>query len=186
MRSPWCWLLALAVLSGCNDAPWQDQLAEPGFVPRPDLALAGPGPGSELYDPTRLALAKNGKLYVADRRLKRVFEGQFKADVLTIEEAFVIPGTPGGVETVGTLLIVSNRTAPSVDVYNTNGKWVYSIGDPGEVSDPKELAADAEADRLFVLDGKLRVIKVFQLSTGAWLADISRPGTTGFDLTQPL
>jgi len=186
MRRPLHVLISVTVLSACAAEPERGPPAEPVFVARPDLQRVAAGPAVELYDPTRLALARNGKLYVVDRRLCRVFEGQFKGDVLAIEEAFVIPGTPGGIETIGSLLVVGNRTAASVDVYGPNGKWIRSIGGPGTVSDPKEMAADAEADRLFVLDGKLRVIKVFEFSTGTWLADISQPGRNDFDLQQPM
>jgi hypothetical protein len=175
----------MAVLGGCDDAPPRDRLAEPEFVAPPDLAKVSASPVG-LDDPTRLALAENGKLYVVDRRLSRVLEVQAKNDELRIGEALAVPGTPGGIEAVGSRLVVGNRSTHSVDVYGPSGKWLYSIGGPGAVSDPREMAADAEADRIFVLDGAERVIKVFQFSTGTRLADISQPGIGGFDLVQPM
>ncbi|MFQ5747758.1 MAG: NHL repeat-containing protein [Gemmatimonadota bacterium] len=86
----------------------------------------------------------------------------------------------------GGLLLVGNAETGTVDVYRAaSGKWLRALGGPGAVNDPTDIAVDASAGTVFVLDGRGARVLVFDLASGALVRTISGPGLAASDLQAP-
>ncbi|MFQ6098516.1 MAG: hypothetical protein ACE5O2_12390 [Armatimonadota bacterium] len=149
-----------------------------------DALPVAPG---EMESPVRIAVGKKGRLFVSDFFLRVVFELEAGADGARVERALAIPGRPLGVAWAGgNRLIVGNASTQSVDVYRAkNGKWLYSLGGPGAVKDPTDIAVDRRRRLAFVLDGYAQTVRVFALRDGSPLHTISAPGPGDHYLQHP-
>lgn len=156
------------------------------------LGLIGPEPpvvgryvGIDLVSPTRMAVAKNGKLLISDNKLGLIVT----VDPVTLKVlgGFRVAnsGRPLAVGSFGKRIYVGNETLGRVEVYSTEGKLQGTLG--GEdftVGKPTDLVIDEELKLLFVVDGKAKDVKVFSLDTsdralaGRFLYSISEAGMT--------
>jgi DNA-binding beta-propeller fold protein YncE len=131
-----------------------------------------------MQSPVRIAQGKKGRLYVSDYLTETIIELEAGPGAVYAAAAFTVPGKPLAVAWArGNRLLVGNSTTKSVDVYQaTSGRWLYSLGGQGSVSDPSDIAIDAKRKYAFVVDGDAGVVKVFDLKRGFLVRTISGPG----------
>ncbi len=180
-------LLASILLGACRDNSADEvPTGGPQFSTgtQPGLMQVAPG---ELQSPVRIAMGKNGTFFVSDFLSHAIVEFEAGSGTAQVVAAYVVPGRPLGVAWAnGNRLIVGNSTTQTVDVYRTsNGKWLYSLGGPGAVADPSDIAVDTAKDLVFALDGTAGTVKVFDLKDGTYLYSISSPGAGDAYLQNP-
>ncbi len=129
---------------------------EPQFSKPADPALL------VLRSPARLVLTPSGRLLVSD---------YYRGTVLLVdpgslqpEAGFSVDGEALAVGLWGGRIFVGNATTKTVEAYGANGRWRYSFGGgPGAVEDPTDLAIDRDLGLVFVVDGRKKQVKVFDV-----------------------
>lgn len=179
--------LTFLVVAACHDPREAD--TPTGDLPvlsgrQPNLVEVSP---SGFVSPVRITSGKRGTFYVSDFVAQAIVEVEADAGGATMVTAFSVPGRPLGVAwTMGSRLLVGNASTRSVDVYrSSNGRWLYSLGGSGTISDPTDIAVDSQANLAFVLDGEAATVKVFALRDGRALHTISGPGPGEVFLQNP-
>lgn len=182
-------LLLLSILLGaCRDYTADDApTGGPQFSTgaQPGLIQVTP---EALQSPVRIAKGKPGTFFVSDFLSSAIVEFEAGSGTAQMVTAYAVPGRPLGVAWAsGNRLLVGNSTTQTVDVYRTsNGKWLYSLGGPGAVADPSDIAIDTAKELVFVLDGTATTAKVFDLKDGTHLYSISGPGPGDLYLQNPV
>lgn len=116
-----------------------------------------------MQSPVRLACGPKGLLVVTDYNARAVFTVNH-ADLKTVD-AFAVPGRPTGIAWASGKIFVGNETTGTVEVYNPSGQWLYDLGGAkGLVRQPNDIAVDKKSRRVFVVDGRDKVVKVFDMS----------------------
>lgn len=126
---------------------------EPDFPPLPGLVLQAP---------VRLQLTHEKRLLVSDYAARAVF----LVDPASRQAVggFRVEGRPLAVGWWGRRVFVGNATTRTVDVFDHRGAYQYSFGNgPGAVGDPKDLAIDDTLGLVFVVDGRSKVVRVFNV-----------------------
>lgn len=129
---------------------------EPQFSKAIDPALL------TLRSPARLASTPSGRLLVSD-----YYQGAVQVvdpQTLQPEAALEVNGRVLAVGLWGGRTFVGNATTKTVEVYGASGRLRYSFGGgAGAVSDPSDLAIDSDLGLVFVVDGKAKLVKVFEV-----------------------
>jgi DNA-binding beta-propeller fold protein YncE len=121
----------------------------------------------------RIALAPKGKLLVSDYQLGLILT--FNRKSLKLVRGFAIKGKPLGVAAGRRVIYVGNDSTKRVEVYNKKGKWKYDLGTPDDlIFQPTDIAVDKSRRRVFVVDGRKKIVRVFS-TEGRALYDI--PGS---------
>lgn len=156
------------------------------------VVVQGNGTGTEpasLTSPARIA-AGGSLISVTDYQAQSVFI--FNKSGMQIMYSFPVAGTPLAVGKAGDLLYVGNETNGSVEVYDLFGNWQFDLGGAkGLIQQPRDLAIDAGAGRVFVVDGASRSVKVYSLDGTAQsaivdAARIVNPTAVALDTTNQL
>lgn len=179
MRLSVPFLVLLLLLSGSDSASAQ---LEPA---RPHIGTQQPAP-LLLRSPVRAAVTPTGELLVTDYALRRVCV--VAADGRLVEQSFRVQGLPTAIGVLGSRIFVGNELDRRVDVYTRTGEWLGVLGGPGtEVGDPRDLAVDEDLQRVFVVDGLAREVKVFDATTltGSLLATLGQPGSQSHEFQNP-
>lgn len=168
-------------MAACQDDP------APAAPVVPSTQLIQTSVPTGAMSPVRIAQGPSKILFVSDFRNRVVYELRAAKGAVTHKRTLAIPGSPLGVAWARQRLFVGNVTTHTVDVYRSTGKWedvdgaqdrwLYTLGGPGTVTDPSDIATDAGANLVFVLDAQQRVVKVFDLLDGTLLRTISGPGS---------
>jgi DNA-binding beta-propeller fold protein YncE len=174
--SPASRALTVVLLAVTAPAALPQQLsARPGVAERPTLE-----------QPVRAALAPGGRVLVTDYTLKQVCT--LAEDGRTIVDSFDVPGLPTALGVLGDRVFVGNEATRRVEIYALDGQPLGTLGGPDVVvEDPRDLAIDEAAQRLYVVDGLAREVKVFDLATpqGTLVAAIGGPGSTSVEFQHP-
>ena len=146
--------------------------------------LGAEDPGSQPSDwmvkPYGIAVAPDGRLYVADTAARRVFA--FDPDSKTV--SFV--GENGGghltkpigvaVDDRGTVF-VADGTLKRVFGYGPKGELLIAIGHDGELASPSGLAVDRVNKRVYVADATKHQVLSYSTEDGKPLRTIGRRGS---------
>ena len=114
-----------------------------------------------LRSPIRLALIPGNDVLVSDYQSGLILI--LKGKNLRIVNGFAVAGNPLGVEYAKGVIYVGNETTHRVEAYNRAGKRLRRYGFSVPVEKPTDMAADIEANSLFVVDGIGKTVKVFSL-----------------------
>jgi DNA-binding beta-propeller fold protein YncE len=118
----------------------------------------------------RIAFASRGRLLVSDYQLGMILT--VKRRSLKVMRGFRIEGKPLAVAAGKRVIYVGNDSTKRVEVYSRKGKWRHDLGPPGDlVLQPTDIAVDRRNRRVFVVDGRKKVVRVFG-TDGAALYDI--------------
>lgn len=116
----------------------------------------------KLISPTRLAFGADGNLLVTDYRLNMVLLVNKKNN--EVMRWFEVQGKPLGIAYAKGRIYVGNATAKRIDVYNVGGKQFRKSGTfKKSIGSPTDMAVDAEANLLFVVDGSAKQVEIFDL-----------------------
>lgn len=145
-------------------------------------ALFGEETPLALLKPYGVAVNREGTIYVTDVAKLFVFDRKNSRVFLIGEEA----GTgklriPIGVSVSSDgRIYVADTAADRVFMYNSTGRLLGLIGQPGEFSGPSGLAIDEKRGRLYIADAKKHFVKVYTLDGKTVLSTLGdRGGETG-------
>jgi DNA-binding beta-propeller fold protein YncE len=115
-------------------------------------ALSGVADAQTMTNPTRLALLPSGDLAVTDIRqfMVMIWDPHRSRVVRSIP----IQGKPLGIAWGWGKMFVGNDSSDTVEVYNAGGRLMYTLGDPGQISRPSDIAIDPKAGLVFVTDAQ--------------------------------
>ncbi len=181
-RTALAFVLALAVMgAGCSDSKRE----------QPAAAAAPPSaPPLRIDNVRRIAEGPAGQLLVSDRRGWIVAVDK---DSLQPVWGFQLPneGAPFGVAAWNQLVFVGNTETKNVEVYRMGGSgggsttlsFEYNLGGTaagatGTLQNPISIAIDQKAQRVFVLDGDEKKVKIYE-STGAFVGAFEPRDSTG-------
>lgn len=98
---------------------------------------------------------------------------------------FAVMGAPLAVAQAYDRVYVGNETTGSIEVHDLSGRFLFILGGiPGAVSSPSDIAVDVVKYRLFVVDGRRKNVKAFDLD-GNLLAVITGPASGAGHLVNP-
>ena len=174
--------LAAAVITLAASGGWMRP--PPASMTESNVTSVPLEPVPRMASPTRVAADGSGALVVSDYRNRAVYVVD-PASLATLR-SFRIDGRPTGVAELGGIVFVGNETAQRVEMYTALGDKIGAIGGV-KVGDPTDMAIDASAALLFVVDGGADEVKVFDLGApgGPLVGAIGGPGDTAFDLQNP-
>lgn len=125
----------------------------------------GSGEIPVMVSPARMAM-NGGSLFVSDCRTKNIYI--MLRDDLSVGGFFRVEGTPLAVGIARNRVYVGNEATGSVEVYSLPGiRLSYLGGAGGLIKRPSDLAVDQQADRIFVVDGFDKNVKVYDLNGAA-------------------
>lgn len=160
-------VVGLLALAGClADVPpvTRDDLPAGGTPggsgPAPQFGMPLGADALVLRSPVRVARTGSGWLLVTDARQQAVF--RVDPASLQPDQALAIEGTPLAIGMAGDRIFVGNTTRRTVEVFNHLGQPAGALGGVGGVGYPSDLAVDADAGLVFVVDGLARDVKVFE------------------------
>jgi len=170
--------LVLAVTSGLTRPP-------PTSIGGQNVTARPLDPVPRMSSPTRVAVDGSGALVVSDYQSRAVYVID-PASLATLR-SFRVDGRPTGVAELGGIVFVGNETARQVEMYTAWGERIGALGGGVKVDAPTDMAVDAAAALLFVVDGGADEVKVFDLGTpgGPLVGTIGGPGLTALDLQNP-
>lgn len=114
----------------------------------------------QMFSPMRLDFGPDGNLLVSDYRLGMVLTVDGKTNEVT--RFFVVEGKPLGIAYLKGHIYVGNATAGRVDIFNVAGMQFKKNGSfRTAVENPTDIAVDARTNRIFVVDGAAKHVKVF-------------------------
>jgi DNA-binding beta-propeller fold protein YncE len=150
---------------------------EHGFFARVWRLLAGAGDSEQLYRPFAVALAKDGRLAVADpgRRAVHLYDPR-REDYRRITSGLVYPVA---VVFVGETLIVADADKRVLRAWNREGDPVPLPVKAPELQRPSGLAVDEARKLLFVADSAAHVVNVLPLGGGEGRVLGGRGGDAG-------
>lgn len=155
-------LLLCLSLGAAAGYPWAEARAQADKLALPTA--------DQLRSPMRIAFASKGKLLVSDYQLGMILTVKRKS--LKVVRGFRIEGKPLAVAAGRRVIYVGNDSTKRVEVYSRKGKLRYDLGPPGDlVLQPTDIAVDRRNRRVFVVDGRKKVVRVFS-TDGAALYDI--------------
>ncbi len=166
-------IAATLVLGGCDwgeSGQPNDDIA--GLPAHPTFKKAPPPSPTGFVQPIRIASARHGHLLVSDAKTRTVLA--VSMETMQPMTALEIRGQPLAVGMQGNRIFVGNATAQRVEVYDSKGRFKYFFKSP--VKYPTDLAIDATAGLVFVVDGLEHDVKVFDIN-GELLGTISGPNT---------
>ena len=114
----------------------------------------------DLYSPMRLDFGADGNLLVSDYQLGMIVT----LDRKTNEPIrwFALEGRPLGIAYLKGHIYVGNTTAGRIDVFNVAGLQFKKNGSfKTAVENPTDIAVDPVTNRIFVVDGSAKHVKVF-------------------------
>ncbi len=124
-----------------------------------------PGVPIPLHSPARLAASASGWLLVTDTYNNTVL--RVNPATLLADQHFRVDGRPHAIGMWGDRIFVGNWTDSTVQVFDHHGRLTGSLGAPRSVTWPADLAVDAIAALVFVLDrGEEPEIKIFDAADG--------------------
>jgi DNA-binding beta-propeller fold protein YncE len=177
-------VLALAALTLVLAAPTAPAQLQPKLG-RAKVEKTDPPP-LRLHTPTRATVDAAGHLLVTDYRLRRVC--RVGSDGCTIIGGFKVSGLPTAIGAVDTRVFVGLEDARRVAIHAPGGLELGTLGGAGfEVGDPRDLVIDPQLQRLYVVDGLAKEVKVFDISTpeGTLVGTIGGPGTASSTFQHP-
>jgi hypothetical protein len=136
---------------GDDCAPPPPETVEPNFR----------GPGKSFVSPVRVATTSSGWLLVSDSDGHVVH----RVDPTTLLSGQTLPvaGRPNAVGMLNAQVFVGNVTEQTVEVYSHQGELMGSLGAPGSVAWPADLAVDSALGLVFVLDRAVPEVKIYQI-----------------------
>lgn len=133
--------------------------------------------------PTRIAADDTGRMFVTDYERRCVVRID-PADRRYLS-SMRVEGKVTGLAAHGGRIYVGNETLDRIDMFDVAGTYLGQFGGIS-VTDPTELAVDAEHDRLFAVDTGAKCIRAFSLEgSGALVTTISGPGLANHLLQHP-
>jgi DNA-binding beta-propeller fold protein YncE len=178
-------VLALAAMTLVLAAPVVSAQLQPTLGGRPKVAKTEPPP-LRLHTPTRATVDPSGQLLVTDYRLRRVC--RVASDGRTILGSFKVQGKPSAIGAADTRVFVGLEDERRVAIHAPGGKELGTLGGAGfEIGDPRDLVIDPQLQRLYVIDGLAKEVKVFDITTteGVLVSVIGGPGTLSSTFQNP-
>jgi len=137
-------------------------------------------PSDVMVKPYGVAVAPDGRVYVADTAARRVFA----FDVESRAVSFIGENGDGrltkpvgvAVDAQGTIF-VADGTLKRVFGYSPDGRLTIAIGHDGELTSPSGLAVDRPNNRLYVADASRHQILSYSTLDGSPRAAIGRRGS---------
>jgi DNA-binding beta-propeller fold protein YncE len=141
-----------------------------------------------LLNPTGIAVAADGRVFVADSAKKKVYVLQPKSKLIKpfVKDTF---GNPGGitVDNNNGRVIVADVKNHVVNVYSLDGDTLFSFGwrgrGPGELNFPYDVAVDSEG-RIYVVDSGNFRVQIFD-KEGNYLSMFGSVGTLPGQFARP-
>ena len=152
-----------AATGGPNDRRPRD-VGDPPPAVAPQLTEAFHGSPR----PLRADFTGTGWLLVTDTRRSAVL--RVDSSTLVPDQFLRIDGKPLAVGMLGEEIFVGNETTRSVEVYDYQGSRIGTLGAPGTIQHPTDLAIDAATQQVFVLDGRQRTVTIFDARSRQALA----------------
>ena len=113
----------------------------------------------QLNNPIRLALTTGGNLLVSDYKLGMIMTVDGKS--LKTTRGFPVEGRPLGIAYARGHIYVGNASKECVEVYARGGKKLHQLD--GVIKHPTDIAVDEKQGYVFVVDGREKRVKVFNL-----------------------
>lgn len=136
----------------------------------------------DFLSPLRVTFAPEAVLLTDSRRNLVI---QLDPVTLTHTRGLHIDGKPLGVAFWDRFIYVGNLKRETVEVYRARGGARLMDFGRGQVGYPSDIAVDEENNRILVVDGRDKAVKVFSPS-GDLLTTISGPGTAADRLANPI
>lgn len=133
--------------------------------------------------PTRITVDDSGRMFVTDYNMKAVV--RIDPSDRRYLSSMRVEGKATGLAAGGGKVYVGNETLDRIEMFDVSGVYLGQFGGIA-VTDPTELAIDAEHDRLFAVDTGAKCIRAFSLGgMGALVSTISGPGLANHLLQHP-
>ena len=143
--------------------------------------------GQKLMSPIGAALDADGLLYVTDSQLRRVFVYSGSKNKRVIGNDDLLRPTGLAINKKEKLLYVADTKGHRIDVFDLEGKKLFSFGkagtQEGEFNNPTHIAIDAAGD-VFVMDTLNFRVQIFD-KTGKFLSTFGGTGTSIHDFIKP-
>lgn len=129
-----------------------------------------PGPGFQLVSPVRIAVTGTGWLLVTETHRQAVL--RVDPTTLVADQSLLLSGRPHAIGMLGDRIYVGNNGTQVVEVYGHDGQALGTLGEPGSVRRPMDLATDSVAGLVFVLDGHAKRVNVYDPADGSLLRSV--------------
>ncbi len=155
--------------------PFPGQGKPPFLIPPPDEP-PGPavptfsGAGGAMKYPARLSRTESGWLLVSDVRRKAIL--RVDPDTLQADQSLRIRGTPLAVGMLGHELFVGVSDRHAIEIYSPTGRHLGYLAEPGQIGFPGDLAIDADAGLVLVIDGTAKHVKLYRAADRTLLGTI--------------
>jgi DNA-binding beta-propeller fold protein YncE len=127
-----------------------------------------------LLSPARIAFGSNDQLLVTDPQQRSIFIVQPRT--MSVVKGYYLDGVPLGIAYGRKLMFVGNETTASVEAYDFRGLLVNRYGGEDDpIAKPTDIALDAEAGLVCVVDGLNRIIKVYNVEGQPLMSIPKRP-----------
>lgn len=113
---------------------------------------------SQVTSPVRIAWTPKGDLLLSDYQTRSVLVVDPQQQV--VRSKIVINGRPTGVTADNAHIFIGNETTGNIEVYTPQGKLHATWGN-GAIGLPNDMAIDANAGHLFVVDAKAHQVLIF-------------------------
>ncbi len=133
--------------------------------------------------PTRITVDDSGRMFVTDYDRRSVV--RIDPTDRRYLSSMKVEGKVTGLAAQGGMVYVGNESLDRIDMFDVSGVYLGQFGGIS-VTDPTELAVDAQHDRLFAVDTGAKCIRAYSLAgTGSLISTISGPGLANHLLQHP-
>ncbi len=122
--------------------------------------------------PVRVAIGPGGKVYVSDATVNSVFI--YDTNLIAVGELKNLDKPLAVAVDADGSIYVGNNGRANIEVYNRSGKLLRSIGN-GNILMPNDMIIDRD-NKLYVVDSKSNIVKVYNALTGSLLSTIGSAG----------
>lgn len=164
-----------------------DDVEEKGWFDHFKSFLFGGASSAQLVKPYAVFAAPSGQIYVADSGWRKILvfdENKKRFSMIGVDGPGALSGPLGVTADKDGRVYVTDTVHRKAFVYDSEGKFLFSFGDPNQMERPVGIAVNNTLKRVYVVDARKHQVFVYDLA-GAFLFEFGGRGTEDAKFNYP-